>query len=80
MEMAGTYRSMVVTSLTAADCAAPQPHLIEALVLHLHAEYTSVADVNHGVWVLLAMIIRLALRMGYHRSSQRIAQTSPFQV
>ena len=79
-EMAGLYRSLTVSSLTTAGCTTPQPHIIEALTLHLYAEYASVADLNLGVWTLLATIIRLAMRMGYHRNRHSNMNVCAFQV
>lgn len=79
-EMAVTYRSLVLSALTVAGWTTSQPHIIEALTLHLYAEYASVADLNLGVWTLLASITRLAMRMGYHRSHHPAKNVSVFQV
>lgn len=57
-----------------------QPHIIEALALHLNGEYIHFREANPSVWILLAMIIRLAMRMGYHLAPQAMSGVSVFQV
>jgi hypothetical protein len=71
---------MVVSSLIAANYTKPQPHVIEALVLHLYGEYSCIPDANPSAWVLLAMIIRLGMKMGYHRNQEAMSSLTPFQV
>jgi len=53
--------------------------MIETLVLHLHGEYTRSREAEVGVWVLVGMIARLAMRMGYHRDPKPFPNITPFQ-
>ncbi|KAH8176518.1 fungal specific transcription factor domain-containing protein [Sarocladium implicatum] len=48
-------------------------YVMETLVLHLQSFYLSGKNANRDVWFAAGVIIRLALRMGYHRdpSTQR---------
>ncbi|KAJ9381434.1 transcriptional regulator family: Fungal Specific TF [Paecilomyces variotii] len=79
LDMAGTYRNMMAQCLTLADYTKPHPHLIETLILHLHADYSQTRETETSVWILVGMIARLAMRMGYHRDSKSFPNITPFQ-
>lgn len=53
--------------------------MIETMVLHLHGEYARSREAEVGVWVLVGIIVRLAMRMGYHRDPKYYSSLSPFQ-
>jgi hypothetical protein len=73
------YRTQMAHCLILADYTKPHSHLIETLIFHLHGEYTSNRDAESSVWVLVGMIARLAMRMGYHRDSKYFPNITPFQ-
>ncbi|CAO1606326.1 hypothetical protein XANCAGTX0491_009825 [Xanthoria calcicola] len=77
--LANKYRSITAQCLMRADILKPVSHTIEALVLHLQGEYARNRDAEVGVWVLVGIIVRLAMRMGYHRDSKLFPGISPFQ-
>lgn len=77
--MANKYRSLTAQCLLRADFLKPSSHTIEALILHLHAELARNRDAEVGIWVLVGMIVRLAMRMGYHRDSKLFPNVTPFQ-
>ena len=52
---------------------------IETLVLYVHGEYSSSWDAEVGIWVIVGMIVRLAMRMGYHRDPSNYAGVTPYQ-
>lgn len=79
MDMAGSFRNSVAQCLTLADYTKPHPYLIEALVFHLHGDYSQTRDADISVWVLTGVICRLAMRMGYHRDSKMFPNITPFQ-
>jgi len=79
LEMASHYRSLAGQCLLLADFLKPVNHMIETLVLHLHGEYARNRDSEVGVWVLVGMIARLAMRMGYHRDPKFYPSITPFQ-
>lgn len=75
------YRCRAVECLIATDYTRPQQHLVEALLLHMFAEYTNSRDFNNSIWVLHGVIVRMSMKMGYfHASSLSNPQLSPFQV
>ena len=77
--LAAKYRSLTGKCLLLADFTKPVNHMIETLVLHLHCEYARNRDADVGVWVLVGIIVRLAMRMGYHRDPKYYPNITPFQ-
>lgn len=58
----------------------PSLYTLEAVILNAQNEFIRRRDASVGVWVLGAVGIRLAMRMGYHRdASGYSSQISPFQ-
>lgn len=78
-DLAANYRTQMAHCLITADYTKPHNYIIETLIFHLHAEYTSNRDAEASVWVLVGMIARLAMRMGYHRDPKFFPNLSPFQ-
>ncbi|KAJ5641453.1 hypothetical protein N7490_005453 [Penicillium lividum] len=79
MDMAGSFRNSVAECLTLADYTKPHPYLIEALIFHLHGDFSQIREADVSVWVLTGVIARLAMRMGYHRDSKVFPNITPFQ-
>ena len=79
LALAANYRSLTGQCLLLADFTKPVNHMIETLVLHLHCEYARNRDAEVGTWVLVGMIVRLAMRMGYHRDPKHFPNITPFQ-
>jgi Fungal specific transcription factor domain len=52
---------------------------IETLILYLHGEQHIRTDSDAGLWVVLAMVVRLAMRCGYHRDPKYYQGISPFR-
>ncbi|KAK5170545.1 uncharacterized protein LTR77_005133 [Saxophila tyrrhenica] len=76
-DLAINFRNRFTDCMIAADYLQPQEYLIEALCLHHYGEYVSSRDAKSSVWVLTGMITRLAMRMGYHQTSQPTLESSP---
>lgn len=68
-DLATIFRNSFSDCLVLAGYMQPREFLIESLCFHLYAEYVSTRDAKSTVWVLVGMIVRLALRMGYHHRS-----------
>ncbi|KAI4120207.1 MAG: hypothetical protein LQ338_007178 [Usnochroma carphineum] len=77
--LANKYRSLTAQCLVRADFLKPVSHTIETLILHLHGEFARNRDAEVGIWVLVGIIVRLAMRMGYHRDSRLFPNVTPFQ-
>lgn len=78
LDMSATFRNLMAQCLILADYTKPFPYVIETLALHLHGEFSQAKETDVGVWILVAVITRLAMRMGYHRDSKMFPNISPF--
>jgi hypothetical protein len=78
-DLANVYRNSFTDCMIFADYTQPHEFLIEALCYHLYAEYVSTRDAKSTIWVLCGMIIRMAMRMGFHQPMSP-AVSAPFQV
>lgn len=72
------YRSLAAQCLQTQNFMKPALNIVEALILYVHAEYARRRDADVGHWILVGIIVRLALRMGYHRDPKNYPNISPF--
>ena len=79
MQVANTYRTWTAECVAYADFCKPVGTMIETLILHVYGEATRSKDSEVGVWVIMGMIGRLAMRMGYHRDPKPYPNITPFQ-
>jgi hypothetical protein len=79
LDLSNVYRTAMANCLILADYTKPHQFIIETLIFHLHAEFRRNRDSEASVWVLVGMIVRLAMRMGYHRDSKMFPNITPFQ-
>ena len=73
-----TYRRLAAQCLIASNYMKPVRWTLEALALYMLNEYTRRSETLTGVWVVLGMLIRLAMRLGYHRDPSAFPQISVF--
>lgn len=78
LDMSGSFRNLMAQCLTLADYTKPYPYLIETLAFHLHGDFCQTKETDVSVWVLVGVITRLAMRMGYHRDSKMFPNITPF--
>jgi hypothetical protein len=55
-------------------------YTIETLILYVQGEYNSRWDAEVGIWVIVGMIVRLSMRMGYHRDPSKYQDITPYQA
>ncbi|EGD96107.1 C6 transcription factor [Trichophyton tonsurans CBS 112818] len=79
LDIAKTYRIAMAQGLVYSDFTKPHRYLLETLAFHLQAEYSQSCDSETSVWILVGMIVRLGMRMGYHRDSKMFPNISVFQ-
>lgn len=65
--------------LVLCDYSCGGPHAIEALLHYFAIEHTRWPDSKARNWLLFGLILRLAVRMGYHRDSSHFPAICPFQ-
>ena len=79
MELAAEYQLRTVQCLVNSDYTKSLNYTIETLLLYFHSEYASRLDADAGIWVIVGMIIRLAIRMSYHRDPCKYSGITPYQ-
>ncbi|BDD62492.1 hypothetical protein MAP00_007460 [Monascus purpureus] len=72
------YREKIIQCLVVGKYAKCAPYTLETLLLYLNIEYLQSEDTRVETWILLGVIVRLALRMGYHRDASHFPHISPF--
>lgn len=78
-EMSSEYRQLTAQCLVMADITQPITGMLEALILHVHADYARSKDSETGVLISIGIIVRLAMRMGYHRDPAPYSGITTFQ-
>ncbi|KAF5023476.1 hypothetical protein F66182_4476 [Fusarium sp. NRRL 66182] len=58
---------------------APGKYTLQALLFNIHGEFARRRDAHLGVWILTGILVRLAMRMGYHRDPDKYPRISPFE-
>ncbi|KAK4550762.1 hypothetical protein LTR36_000341 [Oleoguttula mirabilis] len=71
------YHSLAASAAVLADFTKPKEYTLECLILYTGCLRSKNAFVN--VWLMVGLIVRLALRMGYHRDAKHYPKITPFQ-
>ncbi|CAL3966906.1 unnamed protein product [Diplocarpon coronariae] len=80
LELAAEYRLRTVQCLVNSDYIVSSMYTIETMILYVHGEYNvGGPDAEVGVWVIVGIIVRLSMRMGYHRDPSKYPELTPFQ-
>ena len=74
------YRTKIAQCLVLGNYTKPSRYAVETLLLYMHVEHFRSKDTETGLWILLGITLRLALRMGYHRDGSDFSQISPFHA
>ncbi|KAF2690947.1 hypothetical protein K458DRAFT_355288 [Lentithecium fluviatile CBS 122367] len=74
------YREKVVQCLILGDYTKCPPYTLEVFLSYFVMEYLRSRDTQFGIWLLVGMLVRIALRMGYHREPSKFPNISPFQA
>lgn len=81
LELADEYRLRTVQCLIAGDYTKPAEYTVETMILYAFCEYSSRWDADLGLWLIISLVTRVALRMGYHRDGKWFPTTiTPFQA
>ncbi|KAL2145000.1 hypothetical protein VTI28DRAFT_8229 [Corynascus sepedonium] len=80
LELADEYRLRTVQCLVAGDYTKPSQYTVEAMLLYGFCEYSSRFDADLSLWIINAMVVRIALRMGYHRDGKWFSNLTPFEA
>ncbi|EKG15178.1 Transcription factor fungi [Macrophomina phaseolina MS6] len=74
------YKDKVIECLVLGKYTKVGPYAIETLMLYFSLEHLPAADTRVDNWILVGIIVRLAMRVGYHRDPSHTPQIKPFQA
>ncbi|KAF7560960.1 hypothetical protein G7046_g3154 [Stylonectria norvegica] len=80
LELADEFRLRTVQCLIKSDYTKPVEYTVETMILYIFGEYSSRWDADLGLWLIVSVITRIAIRMGYHRDSKWFPSLTPFQA
>ena len=80
LEMASDFRLKTVQSLVKADYTKPVEYTVETMILYVFGEYSARWDADLGLWMIVSLLVRIAIRMGYHRDAKWFPSLTPFQA
>ncbi|KAL3455475.1 hypothetical protein BJX64DRAFT_297519 [Aspergillus heterothallicus] len=72
------FRRCSAQCLLLGDYTRPSTYTAEALLLYFFTELIQLQDANFGLQIVLTSIIRVAMKMGYHRDSSHSPHISIF--
>ncbi|RDW58331.1 oleate activated transcription factor 3 [Coleophoma crateriformis] len=74
------YRTLTIHCLVAGDYLRPTRYTIETLTLHFAVDQNTNLDPNIGNWILIGVVVRIALRMGFHRDPSHWPSIRPLEA
>ena len=77
LEKVNRYHDLAASAAVLADFTKPKQYTLECLIAYTAGLRSNNAFVN--VWLMIGLIVRLALRMGYHRDASHYPSITPFQ-
>lgn len=80
LELAAEYRLRTVQCLIVADYTKPGEYTVETMLLYIFGEFSSRWDADLSLYLINALVTRVAFRMGYHRDAKWFPSLSPFQA
>jgi hypothetical protein len=73
MEMIRTYRGCCAQCLVLSNYAQPGPYTLETFLIYMEGEFVLSKDDQMNCYLMVGVAVRLALRMGLHRDSEKVA-------
>ena len=73
------YREKIVQSLVLGEYTKSAPYVLETMIHYVYIEFAMHADADKDIWFLLALMVNLAMRMGYHRDPSHFPRISPLR-
>jgi Fungal specific transcription factor domain len=61
------------------DYTKPKKYTVEALLMYCACEHMSANEASLQIWLLLGLLLRVAMRMGYHRDPSLYSSVTPFE-
>jgi len=79
VEALAIFRERTVQCLVLDDYTEPGPYTIETLMMYYIAEHFRSQDTRFGLWLVYGVIVRAAMRLGFHRDASHYPNISVFR-
>lgn len=79
-ETVATAREKMIQCLQLGNYLKGSQHTIEALLFLLQIEYVQGEGAEYGCWQLIGVIVRTAIKMGYHRDGKHFPEMNAFEA
>lgn len=63
------YRQRTVQCLVLGNYTEPRAYTVETLLLYYISDHFRTSDTQFGSWMVFGLIVRAAMRLGYHRDA-----------
>jgi Fungal specific transcription factor domain len=73
------YREKTVQCLVLGNYTEPGPYTVETLLLYYISDHFRTSDASFGSWMVFGLIVRAAMRLGYHRDASHFPKISVFR-
>ncbi|KAH7126972.1 hypothetical protein B0J11DRAFT_290772 [Dendryphion nanum] len=73
------FQQLASSAMVLADIAKSQPYTLETMMTYGECEFLRRDDHHSKIFLLNGVMLRVALRMGYHRDPSNFPGVSPFQ-
>ncbi|PVH78081.1 hypothetical protein DL98DRAFT_422592 [Cadophora sp. DSE1049] len=73
------FREKTVQCLILDNYTEPGPYTVETLFLYYVSEHFRTADAQFGSWMIFGLMVRAAMRLGYHRDASHYSKVSVFK-
>lgn len=77
-EMASHYRDRTAQCLVSSNYLKPVRYTVETLLCYYALELFTARDTEFSAWIVLGIIVRVSMRLGYHRDASHYSNISPF--
>lgn len=79
VEAINVFREKTVQCLILGNYTEPGPYTVETLLLYYIVEHFRSPDTQFGAWLVFGLIIRAAMRLGFHRDASHYSEISVFR-
>jgi hypothetical protein len=73
------YREKTVQCLVLGNYTEPGPYTVETLLLYYVSDHFRSSDAQFGTWMVFSLVVRAAMRLGYHRDASHFPKISVFR-
>ncbi|TAQ88871.1 hypothetical protein B7494_g2806 [Chlorociboria aeruginascens] len=77
-EMVSHYRDRTVQCLVEVNYLKPVRYTVETMCLYYILEFLQAKDSEFSAYIVVGIIIKVAMRLGYHRDASHYSSISPF--